>query len=135
MLTAGAQRVGTTKNTVAGIDHQSVDATSKLVLGSDAAVSNEYAMHSGVYRSDKTLVALHRDSEEDSLRMVDSQNLERMFGDLPWAKIEAGKRATSLVQEIWRWFVAAMLVALLIEAALCLPKVSKRRVPTTVSAV
>ncbi len=134
MLTAGALRVGTTKNAAAGIDHRSVDATSKLVLGSDTAVSNEYPMHSGVYRSDKTLVALHRDSEEDSMRSVDSQNLERMFGDLPWAKIEAGKRATSLVQEIWRWFVVAMLLALLIEAVLCLPKVSKRKAPTMVPA-
>jgi hypothetical protein len=134
MLTAGAQRVGTTKNAAAGTEHRSVDPTSKLVLGSDAVVSNEYAMHSGVYRSDKTLVALHRDSEEDSLRSVDSQNLERMFGDLPWAKIEAGKRATSLVQEIWRWFVVAMLAALLIEAALCLPKVAKRKAPSLLSA-
>jgi len=129
MLSAGAQRVGTTKNASAGTEHRSVDATSKLVLGSDSALSSEFAMHSGVYRNDSNLVALHRDPQEDSLRSIDSQNLERMFGDLPWAKIEAGKRASSLVQEIWRWFVVAMLGALLIEAVLCLPKAAKRKVP------
>jgi hypothetical protein len=84
-------------------------------------------MHAGVYRNDTNLIALHRDPEEDSLRTTDAQNLDRMFGDLPWAKIIAGKRATSLVQEIWRWFVVAMLAALLIEALLCLPKVAKRK--------
>ena len=129
MLSAGAQRVGTTKNASAGTEHRSVDATSKLVLGSDSALSSEFAMHSGVYRNDSNLVALHRDPQEDSLRSIDSQNLERMFGDLPWAKIEAGKRASSLVQEIWRWFVVAMLGALLIEAVLCLPKAAKRKAP------
>lgn len=129
MLSAGAQRVGTTKNASAGTEHRSVDATSKLVLGSDLALSSEFAMHSGVYRNDSNLVALHRDTQEDSLRSIDSQNLERMFGDLPWAKIEAGKRASSLVQEIWRWFVVAMLGALLLEAVLCLPKAAKRKAP------
>jgi hypothetical protein len=129
MLSAGAQRVGTTKNASAGTEHRSVDATSKLILGGDSALSSEFAMHSGVYRNDSNLVALHRDTQEDSLRSIDSQNLGRMFGDLPWAKIEAGKRATSLVQEIWRWFVVAMLGALLIEAVLCLPKAAKRKVP------
>lgn len=129
MLSAGAQRVGTTKNASAGTEHRCVDATSKLILGGDSALSSEFAMHSGVYRNDSNLVALHRDTQEDSLRSIDSQNLGRMFGDLPWAKIEAGKRATSLVQEIWRWFVVAMLGALLIEAVLCLPKAAKRKVP------
>ena len=125
MLSAGAQRVGTTKNAPAGTEHRSVDPASKLVLGSESALSNEFAMHSGVYQNESNLVALHRDTQEDSLRSVDSQSLERMFGDLPWAKIEAGKRASSLVQEIWRWFVVAMLGALLIEALLCLPKAGK----------
>jgi branched-subunit amino acid transport protein len=68
------------------------------------------------------------------MRSVDSQNLERMFGDLPWAKIVAGKRASSLVQEIWRWFVVAMLAALLIEAVLCLPKAAKRKASNPLAA-
>jgi len=134
MLAAGAQRVGTTKNASAGTEHRSVDATSKLLLGSPSAVSNEYPMHSGVYRNDEALVALHRDLEEDSTRIVDSASLERMFGDLPWAKIVAGKRASSLVQEVWRWFVVAMLAALLIEAVLCLPKASRRKSPMVATA-
>jgi hypothetical protein len=134
MLAAGAQRVGTTKNASAGTEHRSVDATSKLLLGSPSAVSNEYPMHSGVYRNDESLVALHRDLEEDSTRVVDSNSLDRMFGDLPWAKIVAGKRASSLVQEVWRWFVVAMLAALLIEAVLCLPKASRRKSPMPATA-
>jgi hypothetical protein len=41
---------------------------------------------------------------------------------LHWSRIEAGASANSLVQEIWRWFVIIMLLALVVEAVLCIPK-------------
>lgn len=126
LLDTGSKRVGTARNAVAGSEHRLVDATSAIAVGSESASSNEYAMHAGVYQSDDWLVALHRSIEEDETRVVDDTGLDRMFGALPWAKIGAGKTATSLVQEIWRWFVVAMIVALLLEAALCLPRLHRK---------
>ncbi len=127
LLATGAQRVGTTKLVVAGVEHQAVDANAKMDLGNTEAPSNEYPMHAGVYSTDENLVAVQREETEDLPRVVESSALERLFGDLNWAKISAGKKASSLVQEIWRWFVALMLFALLLEAFLCLPKVSKKK--------
>jgi hypothetical protein len=127
LLATGAQRVGTTKLVIAGVEHQAVDSNAKMDLGSTDAPSNEYPMHAGVYTTDENLVAVQREEAEDLPRVVESSVLERLFGDLNWAKISAGKKASSLVQEIWRWFVALMLFALLLEALLCLPKVSKKR--------
>lgn len=127
LLAIGASRVGTTRNALAGTDHRAVDASSKMSLGNDEAPSNEYPMHAGVYATDETLVAIHRDETEDLPRVVETTVLERLFGDLAWAKISASKKASSLVQEVWRWFVVAMLMALLLEALLCLPKVNKKR--------
>jgi hypothetical protein len=127
LLAIGASRVGTTRNALAGTDHRAVDASSKMSLGNDEAPSNEYPMHAGVYATDETLVAIHRDETEDLPRVVETPVLERLFGDLAWAKISASKKASSLVQEVWRWFVVAMLMALLLEALLCLPKVNKKR--------
>jgi hypothetical protein len=127
LLAIGASRVGTTRNALAGTEHRAVDASSKMSLGNDEAPSNEYPMHAGVYATDQSLVAIHRDEAEDLTRVVESSGLERLFGDLSWAKISASKKASSLVQEVWRWFVIAMLIALLVEALLCLPKVNKKR--------
>ena len=127
LLAIGASRVGTTRNALAGTDHRAVDASSKMSLGNDEAPSNEYPMYAGVYATDETLVAIHRDETEDLPRVVETTVLERLFGDLAWAKISASKKASSLVQEVWRWFVVAMLMALLLEALLCLPKVNKKR--------
>ena len=103
-----------------------------MAAGPESVPSSEYAMHSGIYLADDMLVAINRGLAEEDPRMVDQDALQRMFGDLSWAKIYAGKPASSLVQEIWRWFVVAMLAALLIEAILCLPRI-KRPIPAKTS--
>jgi len=126
LLAAGAQRVGTARHAIAGTEHRLVNASSTLAAGNDTAPSSEFAMHSGVYENDGLLVAVHRSPQEDDIRTVDDAGLGKLFGSLPWAKIDAGKTASSLVQEIWRWFVVAMLAALLIEAILCLPRPQRK---------
>jgi hypothetical protein len=126
LLAAGAQRVGSARNAIAGSEQRLVGPASSLAAGSETAPSSEYGMHAGVYQGDGLLVAMHRSPQEDELRAVDDEELGKLFGALPWAKIGAGKTATSLVQEIWRWFVVVMLLALLLEALLCLPRVQRR---------
>ncbi|MFN7626401.1 MAG: BatA domain-containing protein [Pirellula sp.] len=132
LLAIGANRVGTAKDVVAGTEHRIVNPTSTMASGPESVPSSEYAMHSGIYLADDILVAINRGLAEEDPRMVDQDALQRMFGDLSWAKINAGKPASTLVQEIWRWFVVAMLAALLIEAILCLPRI-KRPIPAKTS--
>ena len=68
------------------------------------------------------LIALNRPASEDDPRVLNSESLSTLFAGLDYREIkdEVGSE-TSLASEIWRAFLVAMALALLIEAALCIP--------------
>ncbi len=84
----------------------------------------DFSLHAGVFESaaEKRLIALNRPSAEDDQRVLDSDQLAALFAGLDYSEIkdEVGNE-TSLASEIWRAFLVAMALALLIEAALCIP--------------
>ena len=90
--------------------------------GDANVLSNQFSQHPGVYRSDALLIAQNRLGDEDSGKLVNAETLSSLFGALKWSRIEVGATAKSLVQEIWRWFLIVMLVAMVLEAILCMPK-------------
>lgn len=67
-------------------------------------------------------LALNRPVEEDAPQTVSPPDLEKLLAGLDYQiiKDEVGNN-TSLASEIWRAFLVAMALALLIEAALCVP--------------
>ena len=85
-------------------------------------MTNQYAQNTGVYRTSDLLIAQNRLGDEDSGKLVSAETLSSLFGALNWSRIEVGASARSLVQEIWRWFLIVMLVAMVVEAMLCMPK-------------
>ena len=122
VLAAGAERVGVSKmRTVGESDRKELEQATQEV-GDPTVFSNNYVQHTGVYRTPDLLIAQNRTVEEDNNTFVQESSIAELFGSLPWSRIESGANANSLVQEIWKWFVIAMLLALLIEAALCIPK-------------
>ncbi|MCU0706732.1 MAG: BatA domain-containing protein [Pirellula sp.] len=125
MLAAGARRAATIKQGVAGVNRDWVQATSLLIAGDEAATTTEYAMHAGIYDSNKSLVALDRGLREDESSTVDESALGTMFGELNWARVGVEGRSNGIIQEIWRWFVILMLAALILEALLCLPRLRR----------
>jgi hypothetical protein len=122
VLLAGSERIGTTRMATVGQLSEKLFEQSVQEAGESTTLSNQYAEHAGVFRSDDLLIAQNRSVDEDSGRLVNNETLTQLFGRLNWARIEAGASAKSLVQEIWRWFVIVMLLALVIEAVLCIPK-------------
>lgn len=79
----------------------------------------------------KQLVAVNRSLDEDSIRKIDSSEIENLFSGLNYREIkdEVGD-SSSLASEIWRAFLITMALALIIEAALCFPaKTEKKVVP------
>jgi hypothetical protein len=60
--------------------------------------------------------------------VVADAKVAELFRGLDFARVDdrAGSIA-SLIQEIWRLFLVSMMVAMLAEAALCLPKVARAR--------
>ena len=122
VLAAGSARIGSAKMVTTGQLDRSVFDQAVQEAGSNGTLSNQYSEQTGVYRDDDLLIAQNRLAEEDSGKLVGSESLSGLFGNLNWSRIEAGASANSLVQEIWRWFVIIMLLALVVEAVLCIPK-------------
>ncbi|MEX2579280.1 MAG: BatA domain-containing protein [Verrucomicrobiales bacterium] len=68
------------------------------------------------------LVALNRPDSEDDLRTLSSEALEPLLEGVDYQRIDDRVGSgTSLASEVWRAFLVAMALALLIEAVLCIP--------------
>lgn len=116
----GAAALGNTRTLVAG----TVTADNwRAISTSDHAISSEYGRQQGVYRTDEQLVAVNRAMAEDSTAMVTDAKLQTLFGGLDFSRVDdTAGNLRSLVQEIWRLFLVLMIIAMIVEAALCLPR-------------
>lgn len=122
-LAAGAAVLGQTRQMTAGDESNGESTDWKQVTGGEDALSTSYAHHGGVYSFEDKLVAINRSSPEDSGSSLDDERVASLFEGLDFDRVndQAGS-LTGLIQEIWRLFLFSMLVALLAEAALCMPK-------------
>lgn len=76
----------------------------------------------GVYQLGERLLAVNRNPAEDQLELLDEESLDELLEGTRFTLFEEQDQSEDLVQEIWRLFLAAMLIFLLIEAFLCLQK-------------
>ena len=94
----------------------------------------EKGMLPGVFSDDAEpprLIALNRALQEDSTAGVGEEELQTLFAGLDYESIALSvDDRRSLVSEIWRAFMIAMVLALIAEALLCLPP-AKKSTPTT----
>ncbi|MDF1811422.1 MAG: BatA domain-containing protein [Verrucomicrobiales bacterium] len=80
-------------------------------------------LNAGAFRSEGKWLALNRPAGEDDLRILNDESLEDLFSGLDYRVIQDSiNNRSSLAAEIWRVFLVAMALALIIEAALCLPQ-------------
>jgi hypothetical protein len=122
-LAAGAAVLGNTRMLVAG-DPAGEDPTRwKRVAGTEAALSSDYPLHRGIYRADDRLLAVNRATGEDLAPILGDDRVAELFRGLDFARVDdrAGN-ISSLIQEIWRVFLVAMMVSMIVEAGLCLPR-------------
>ena len=94
------------------------------------SASTEAGFHAGVYASRGRLLAVNRPAAEDAAEVVDDRQIETLFQGLSFSRFE--QRAGGLgaiVEEVWRLFLVALLVALVVEGLLCLPRRSSDRLP------
>jgi hypothetical protein len=122
-LAAGAVVLGRTRWLEAGNSDGENSATWERMSGGDNALSTEAFCHSGVYAAGEKLLAVNRPLSEDDSKVLTDRAVSDLFRGLDFTRVDdqAGN-ATSLIQEIWRIFLSLMLVALVLEALLCLPK-------------
>jgi hypothetical protein len=122
-LAAGAEVLGKARQLDAG-QPSGEDALSWTRLAGGAeGISTEYAVHRGVYSTSDRLLAINRPLAEDNARVLTDARVSELFRGLNFVRVDDQVgNVNSLVQEIWRLFLVTMLTALLLEAALCLPK-------------
>ena len=127
-LANGVETLGNTQQLIAGQAPRQTDPWERLA-GADEALSTDYPFHRGIYKSDKRLLAVNRPAAEDQAKPLDDTRVAELFQGLDFARVDdrAGSIA-SLIQEIWRLFLATMMVAMVAEAALCLPKLRRAEV-------
>ncbi len=122
-LALGAAVLGNTRQLVSGDVSGEQPTAWQQVAGPPEALSTEFAFHGGVYSAGERLLALNRGSAEDQAAVLADGRVAELFQGLDFARVDdkAGNLA-ALIQEIWRLFLVAMIIALIVEAALCLPK-------------
>jgi hypothetical protein len=125
-LAAGSAVLGNTRQLIAGEKPDSDPATWQRIIGDERAISIEYPFHRGVYAAGEKLLAVNRAAAEDQAKVLPDQRIEELFKGLKFTRVrDTAGSASSLIQEIWRLFLASMIIALIVEAGLCLPKFSR----------
>ena len=129
-ISAGAVVLGKARQLDAGEPQGENPSTWSPIAEGDQGLSTEALYHRGVYGANDRLIAVNRPVSEDESRVVSDSRLAELFRGLNFVRVDdrAGS-LSSLIQEIWRVFLITMLVSLIVEAALCLPKAA--RVPET----
>ncbi|MSR60167.1 MAG: hypothetical protein EXS05_21430, partial [Planctomycetaceae bacterium] len=116
-LAAGASALESTRQLIAGDDSRGDAVIWERIVGTDEAVSTEYRFQRGVYVTGEQLVAVNRSAAEDQALVLDDKRVAALFQGLDFARIDdSSGGATSVLQEIWRLFLASMMVALIVEA-------------------
>lgn len=122
-LAAGAAVLGQTRQLVAGDVALEQPATWRQIAGAPDALSIDYVHHAGVYAAGDKLLAVNRSAAEDQAPVLSDERVAELFKGLNFTRVD--DRAGSLiglVQEIWRPLLIAMIIAMLVEAGLCLPR-------------
>jgi hypothetical protein len=122
-LATGAAVLGQTRQVVAGDSTVEQSTAWQQLAGRPEALSSEFAHQAGVYQAGERLMAINRTIAEDQAPVLSADRVAELFKDLDFTRVDDQAGGTAgLIQEIWRMFLMLMLVAMLVEAALCLPR-------------
>ena len=122
-VAAGANSLGNAKLLTAGEVEPNETQQWKQQAGNRDALSSIYSSIAGIYSEEGKLFALNRSSSEDAEAILPEASINKLFADLDFDRVDdqAGSNV-SLIQEVWRLFLVLMLLALMLEAVLCIPR-------------
>ncbi len=132
VLANGAAVLSRARQLDAGDPGSEDPATWSRLNDGDQSLSTEAAYQHGIYSGGDRLLAVNRPVAEDAAKVLADARVAELFRGLSFVRVDdqAGS-FNSLIQEIWRVFLVAMLVSLVLEAALCLPKLARAAGATT----
>lgn len=123
LLTDGAGARSQRDNVVAGATAADDALEWKQVAGPEEAVTSDYSNVEGIYSTGERLTAVNRSDGEDDVALVSDASVDRLFDGLKfdWFRDDVSS-LESLTKEVWKLFLFAMMVAIFVEAFLCMPK-------------
>ena len=134
LLTHGeAMRSGryTQGRIMAAGDDRSSEGERWVSVDTEEGSGREFNKQAGIYRlnQSKRVVAVNRPAREDISAALDAGEVRDLFGNVSVSMTqERSGDAAEDPKEIWKWFLAAMALALLIEGFLVMPKSADERV-------
>lgn len=122
-LSAGATLLGNLRELVAGEIPREQTTDWQGIAVPEGVLSTDYAVEQGVYSEGAKLISVNRPAAEDVPATLDDARVRDLFQGLDFTRVndQAGSMQ-ALIEEIWRTFLLIMMIALLAEAALCLPR-------------
>ena len=92
-------------------------------ISEEQGESKDFNTQAGVYRMGKRLVAVNRPEREDALAPLEASRVSSLFGEVPLSmkQVKSGSDPDEK-RAIWKLFLAMMVIALLVEGLLILPK-------------
>ena len=119
----GAMALANTQQVVAGSIGNSQTQPWIQLGGNTEGLSSTYASTAGVYEDQERLFAVNRSIDEDVETIVPEERVAALFANLDFDRVDqTADSETSLIQEVWRLFLICVLLALIAEAMLCIPK-------------
>jgi hypothetical protein len=126
-LAAGAAELNQARLLVAGDSFPHSLERWHQVAGPEETISTEYPFHAGVYASETQMLAVNRSAEEDRAATLSDTRARELFRGLDFDLVNDRAGSTSsLAREVWRLCVGAMVLAMIAEAGLCLPRKPRR---------
>lgn len=117
---AGARRLNAALSFECG--QADLGADTRRWTSVDSSEPKDPRFQAGVYRSNNRLIAINRPAAEDTPEAVPAADVAKLFGSLSFQLLQDQGRAEDRLQgEVWRFFVFAMLLFLLVEGLLILP--------------
>lgn len=98
------------------------DQWESVASAENTASVSQRELHAGVYREGEYWVAMNRSQAEDTAKTSPVETVDALFDGLSYRRIDVDVGDTSaLASELWRIFLIAMALALILEAVLSLP--------------
>ncbi len=126
-IAAGEKSLRNTRQLDAGEASIESSTAWKPIAGHDDRLSTERTYTAGVYANDNQWWAVNRSADEDRSSVLSDTNVAALFRDLSIDRVDQTVgSSSSIVEEVWRAFLIIMLIAMIGEACLCLPRRSTR---------
>ena len=98
------------------------DQWKSVASAENTASLSQRELHAGVYQDGEYWVAVNRSQAEDNAKTSPVETVDALFDSLSYRRIDVDVGDTSaLASELWRIFLIAMALALILEAVLSLP--------------